>query len=66
MRGAFSESPAWDRRNTRGPFASDHVFFRRGSFLTTTVWHYECLDEAFVSGRYGRRVVVNYLPPGAP
>jgi endonuclease/exonuclease/phosphatase family metal-dependent hydrolase len=66
MRGAFSESPAWDRRNTRGPFASDHVFFRRGSFLTITVGHYECLDEAFVSGRYGRRVVVNYLPPGAP
>jgi endonuclease/exonuclease/phosphatase family metal-dependent hydrolase len=28
MRTAFPESPAWDGRNTRGPFPTDHLFVR--------------------------------------
>jgi endonuclease/exonuclease/phosphatase family metal-dependent hydrolase len=28
LRNAFPESPAWDGHTTRGPFPSDHIFFR--------------------------------------
>ena len=62
MREAFGESPAWDGRSTRGPFSTDHIFFRRGSFVTITVGHYERLENAYGSNHFGRRVAVNYLP----
>ncbi len=30
MRRAFPQSPPWDGRTTRGPFPTDHLFFRSG------------------------------------
>jgi hypothetical protein len=62
MRDAFPESPAWDGRPTSGPFSRDHLFFRRGSFLTITVGSYARLDDDYGSGHHGRKVVVNYFP----
>ena len=31
LRSAFADSPEWDGRASRGPFPTDHLFFRRGS-----------------------------------
>lgn len=28
---AYPDSPEWDGHSTRGPFPTDHMFFRRGS-----------------------------------
>ncbi len=62
MERAFPESPAWDGLRTRGAFASDHVFFRRGSFRTITVGRYRRLEDSYGSGHQGRGVIVSYIP----
>lgn len=44
MRIAFPDSPPWDGDPTRGPFPTDHLFFRSGTGS----------DAALVTGSYGR------------
>jgi endonuclease/exonuclease/phosphatase family metal-dependent hydrolase len=73
LRLAFPDSPAWDGESTRGPFPTDHIFFREGSGepgddgTSTVLVHgsYKALEESFFSDHRGRFVRLRFRPgPG--
>ena len=60
MREALPESPEWDGEGTRGSFPPDHMFFRRGSFVTFSIGEYRRIDDSYGSDHHGRRLKLYY------
>lgn len=53
MRRAFAQSPLWDGQNTRGPFPTDHMFFR-SSEGGPQLSGYRLTDRAYMSDHKAR------------
>jgi endonuclease/exonuclease/phosphatase family metal-dependent hydrolase len=70
LRQAFPDSPEWDGKATRGPFPTDHIFFRRGSEgretgeITTSLvaGSYRATDGAYASDHLARFVKLWFAP----
>jgi len=60
MRQAFPESPEWDGLRTRGPYPTDHFFFRRGSFRSFSLEGYRRVDDLYGSDHNLRRATLVY------
>lgn len=70
FRLAFPDSPEWDGQSTRGPFPTDHIFFRLGpragdpggSLNPLVAESYRRLDRAYSSDHRGRFVWLRFGP----
>lgn len=68
FRRAFPDSPPWDGLSTRGPFPTDHIFFRRGTTGDTgrgganplVAGSYRRIDNPYSSDHRGRVVWVRF------
>lgn len=60
MREAFPQSPTWDGRSTRGPFPTDHIFFRTRETTAFDVEGYHRVDDAYSSDHHARRLELRY------
>jgi endonuclease/exonuclease/phosphatase family metal-dependent hydrolase len=60
MREAFPQSPAWDGLGTRGPFPTDHIFFRARDTAAFGVEGYERVDDAYSSDHHARRMELRF------
>jgi len=58
MRVAFPDSPPWDGQPTRGPFTTDHIFFRRAGSEAMEVQRYDRIEDAFHSDHQARVLVL--------
>ena len=64
LRRAFPDSPKWDGKATRGPFPTDHIFFRRGLeggganevSMSPVAGSYGVIDRAYSSDHLARFV----------
>lgn len=70
LRLALPDSPAWDGKATRGPFPTDHLFFRRGSegkgagerSTALVAGSYRATDRAYSSDHHARFVLLWFGP----
>lgn len=60
MRSAFPQSPEWDGLATRGPFPTDHIFFRTRDQAAFAIETYERIEDSYSSDHYARRLVLSY------
>ena len=62
----FPDSPPWDGHATRGPFPTDHIFFRtvEGSGIELVEGSYRRIEEAYGSDHVARVVWLHRLDSG--
>jgi endonuclease/exonuclease/phosphatase family metal-dependent hydrolase len=60
MRQEFPESPTWDGRGTRGPYPTDHIFFRTRGDQAFDIEAAGRIDDAHGSDHNARRLLLGY------
>ncbi len=74
LRRSFPHSPPWDGQTTRGPFPTDHIFFRAGSDADSTgqisvqliPGSYRRIQNRYSSDHHGRFVWMRFSDARVP